>query len=147
MTAKNYLRQIRLLDQKISQRVEEAAELRQLAIGFHAVEIKEDAVQTSPDGDKLAEAVGRYVDMEEEIDRMIDDFVDLKHKIIGEIQGLSDQRMVELLYLRYVKYMRLEEIACTMKKADGTAYSYEHIRWLHGISLRKFAESYSFLTS
>ena len=135
MTAKNYLRQIRLLDQKISQRVEEAAELRQLAFGFHAVEIKEDAVQTSPDGDKLAEAVGRYVDMEEEIDRMIDDFVDLKHKIIGQIQTLDDDRLMTLLHLRYVNYMSFEKIAVEM------GYTYQWVCELHGQALQAFQKT------
>lgn len=136
MTAKNYLRQIRLLDQKISQRVEEAAELRQLALGFHAVEIKEDAVQTSPDGDKLAEAVGRYVDMEEEIDRMIDDFVDLKHKIIGQIQNISDERLMTVLFLRYVRYLSFEEIAVEM------SYTYKWVCDLHGQALQEFEKKY-----
>lgn len=132
MTAKNYLRQIRLLDQRITQRMEEAAELRQLALGFHAVEIKQDAVQTSPDGDKMAEAVGRYVDLEEEINRMIDDFVDLKHKIIGEIQKLDDDRLMTLLHLRYVRYMTFEKIAVEM------GYTYQWVCELHGQALQAF---------
>lgn len=140
MTAKEYLSQIRLLDRKIDQRIEEAAELRQIAVGLRSPELKNDAVQTSPSGDPIGSAVGRYLDIEAEVNAMIDRYIDLKHKIIGEIHELPDQRMVELLYLRYVKYMTLEEISCRMEKQNGGHYSYDHTRRLHWRALKEFSK-------
>lgn len=142
MTAKEYLNQIRLLDRKINQRIQQAKELRRLA-GLHSQEIKQAAVQTSSAGDPIGNAVSRYVDVETEIDTMIDRYVNLKHKIIGEIHELEDPRMVDLLYLRYVKYMTLEEIACTMEKANGGHYSYDHTRRLHWKALKEFSKCHS----
>lgn len=146
MTAKEYLRQVRLLDQKINQRIEEAGELRQIMITLRSPALDKDTVQTSPEADPIGSALVKYCELERTIDRMIDEFIDLKHKIIGEIQQLKDARMVELLYLRYIKYMRLEEIACTMRKNDGGTYTYEYIRRLHGYSLKEFSKCHSKVT-
>ena len=132
MTAKEYLRQIRLLDDKINQRMQEAEEIRQLAYGLKAVEIRQDAVQTSPTGDTMTARVGRYVDIEREIDGMIDYFVGLKHRIIGEIQELSDRRYVDILFMRYVQYRSFEEIAVEMH------YAYKWVCDLHGQALAAF---------
>jgi len=140
MTAKEYLSQIKLLDRKIEQRIQQAEELRRIAYGLRSPEIKQDAVQTSPEGDPIGNAVIRYVDVETEIDTMVDRYVNLKHKIIGEIHELEDPRMIDLLYLRYVKYMTLEEIACTMEKANGGHYSYDHTRRLHWKALKEFSK-------
>ena len=142
------MRTERTMDLEVENRhlAEEVAELRQIAYGLRSPEIKVDAVQTSPEGDPIGNAVSRYLDVEAEIDAMIDQYVDLKHKIIGEIQELNDPRMVDLLYLRYVKFMRLEEIACTMKKANGDSYNYEYIKRLHGKSLKEFSKCHSKVT-
>lgn len=142
MTVKEYLNQIRALDKKIDQRIEEAAELRQIAFGIRSPDLSGDRVQTSPDPDKRSELVHKYIVLENRINELIDQYVDMKNKIIGEIHALPDMRLSELLYLRYVKYMRIEEIACTMKKTNGDAYSYQHILRLHGKALKCFGKKY-----
>lgn len=143
MTVKQYLDQIRQLDLMINQRIEQVEELKQIAAGVKSPGMKMEMVQTSKEGDPIGNIVNKYLDMEKEIDAMIDSYVDLKDKIIGEIQALPDPRMVELLSLRYIKYMRLEEIACTMKKRNGYPYSYDHIRRLHSMSLNAFQKCHS----
>ena len=138
MTVKNYLGQIRQLDLMINQRIEQVEELKRIAAGIKSPEMKMSMVQTSKDGDPIGKYVNKYLDTEKEIDDMIDMYVNLKNKIIGEIQALPDHRMVELLYLRYIRYLRIEEIACTMKKRNGNPYSYDHIQRLHALSLHEF---------
>ena len=142
MIAKEYLRQIRLLDLKITHRIEERDTLRSMAAGMSGQGLGGERTGSSAPGDRMAQIVNRYVDMEKEIDAMIDELVELRDKIIGQIHQLEDRRYVELLYLRYVKYMRLEEIACTMHKTDGSPYSYDHINRLHGEALENFTEKF-----
>ena len=132
MNVKRYLNRIRLLDTKINQRIEQAEDLKRRAFSLGSPEIKADPVQSSPNQDQLAEAVSRYVDMENKINDMIDRFVAMKDKIIGEIQQVEDPRYCELLYKRYVEYKSISEIA------DEMHYGYEHTCRLHGRALQAF---------
>ena len=149
MTAKEYLSQIRLLDLKIDQKIEERQELIHRASGITAVSVDPNRVQTSGDTVGPMRYVDKAVDMEKDINRMIDEYTDARDRIINQIHQLSDARYVELLGLKYVgrrekdgrmHYMRLEEIACTMVKSNGEPYSYDHIRSMHGEALKRFSE-------
>ena len=149
MTAKEYLSQIRLLNLKIDQKMEEKADLMSRAAGNHSPTLTKDKVQSSISGDRMSNTIDRYVDLEKEIDDLIDRYVDKRDMIINQIHQLDDPRYVELLQLMYVgkrsgdgrmHYMRLEEIACIMKKPSGMPYTYGHIKSLHGEALKQFAE-------
>ena len=149
MTAKEYLSQIRLLNLKIDQKMEEKADLMSRAMGNHSPVLSKDKVQSSISGDRMSNTIDRYVDLEKEIDDLIDRYVDKRDMIINQIHQLEDPRYVELLQLKYVgkrggdgrmHYMRLEEIACIMKKPSGMPYTYGHIKSLHGEALKQFAE-------
>lgn len=153
MNAKEYLDQVRLLDKRIDRKIEEKEVLKSIATSTGSQAMNPDKVQSSINLHKTEDAITRYVDMEAEIDRMIDDFVNLRDKIINEIHQLNDVRYEELLYLKYVgklnehtdriHYLRLEEIACVMVKSNGDHYSFDHIAHLHGEALQKFWESHS----
>ena len=114
MTTKQYLGQIRILDIKIRQRQREAAELKLAATCTGSASSQGEKVQTSASGDKLLNAVARYVDLEAEIQGMIDSMQKRRHDIIAEIQSLEDSRYIEILYKRYVEFKSFEFIACEM---------------------------------
>lgn len=135
MRAKEYLRQIHLLDRKINNRIAEIDNLRADALSTSSVRYDKDRVQQSSTGDKVSDGVIRYIDKEREIDAMIDELVDLKHKITGEIEQLNDPRHVELLFLRYVQCMTFEQIAVSMD------YSFRQILRLHGSALQEFDQT------
>lgn len=140
MTAKEYLRQIRALDVKIKQRTDEQIKLRNEAMQNGSPGLSADKVQTSISGDRMGDLLATCAELDAEIKKLIDRFVKVRHRIIGEIQSLGDRRYVEILYLHYVDYKRLEEIACIMKKTNGEPYSYDHIASLHGYALQEFDE-------
>lgn len=143
MTAKEYLKQIQVLDKKIQQRIDERDSLMTRAVSTGSRGMKQDVIQVTVDGDKVGRIVDRYIDMEKRITIMIDRLIDLRHKIIGQIQQLENPKHVELLYLRYVKYLRLEEIACIMIKTNKEPYSYEHINRMHGQALQEFQKKFA----
>ena len=138
MNARQYLNRIRRYDNMIQQKREELEYLYSLATSTGTRQLKADMVQTSVEGDKVGRAVDRYVDLQREIEEMVGKFVREKNKIINLIQEMPDCRYEEILYLRYVKYYRLEQIACIMRKENGTPYSYDHISHLHSQALRSF---------
>lgn len=132
MTTREYLNQIRLLNIKINQRIQEAAELKQKAMSASSIDTSKEPVQTSARPDAATRMIDRYVEMEQEIDHLIDHYVEMKHRIIGEIQSLNNQRSVNLLYKRYVEFKSFKQIAKEMH------YSYDHTRGLHSRALWEF---------
>ena len=135
MKAKDYLKQIEILDKCIDQKQIELDELHLLAESTGGIQYGEK-VQTSSRGDALERKVVKCVQLEQEIDEMIDRFVDLKHKIIDEIQELSEVKHIDVLFKRYVQYKSLEQIAVEMN------YSYPYVRELHGYALADFERTY-----
>lgn len=134
MTAKEYLMQLQLLDLKITQKVQETAQLRSMVTG-RGLAISEK-VQTSPKNSQEG-IITKYMDLEEKIDSMIDHYVMKKDFIIDQIHQLTDPRFVRILYDRYVpdeqhKVKSLERIAVEMN------YNYDHVRHLHGFALQEF---------
>ncbi len=134
MTAKQYLGQIRSLDIKIRQRKREIEELKLSATCTGSISAQDEKVQTSASGDKLLNAVARYVDLEAETQNMIDAMQKKRHKIIAEIQSLEDSRYIEILYKRYVEFKRFDQIARECN------YSCTHIKRMHGQALQEFTK-------
>ncbi|MCI5569837.1 MAG: hypothetical protein MR372_08290 [Lachnospiraceae bacterium] len=141
MTTKQYLGQIRILDIKIRQRQREAAELKLAATCTGSASAQGEKVQTSASGDKLLNAVARYVDLEAETQSMIDAMQKRRHKIIAEIQDLDDARYIQVLFKRYVEYKKFELIAVEMN------YDYNWVKNLHGMALMSFERTYSNILS
>lgn len=132
MRAKDYLKQLRKLDTKINQRIAEKEGIRDSMLRTGASATDNIRVQESGSGDKLSKGMAAYLDLEAEIDAAIDEFVSTKHRIIGEIQSLEDDRYIRVLYKRYVEYKKFEVIAVEMD------YSFDHVCRLHGRALLEF---------
>ena len=114
-----------------------------MATGNSSPRLDPNKVQTSGGGDVMARYVEKYIDIERQIEDLHYKYTKKRRKITDEIQALENRQHVELLYLRYVKHNRLEEIACIMRKTNGAPYSYDHISWLHGQALKAFQEKYN----
>ena len=136
MTPKEYLSQIKRLDVLIQQRLEQKEELRQLC-GLAGNTIGEK-VQTSPKGEAaFVRIIEKIEAIEEELNGLIDNFVDTKRLIIEQIQAMPDIRYSQVLFKRYVEGKRLEGIAVDMN------YSYNRMRHIHGYALKAFGEQFS----
>ena len=85
MKAKDYLSQIRTLDIKIQQRIEERKEMRDKISILMGIDYSKDRIQTMPtSGNKQIEEL---VDLENTLYILIRKEADLKHKIIGICSG------------------------------------------------------------
>ena len=85
LTAKQYLEQLKVIDTKINQKMEELADLMTAATSTWAIDYSKDRVQTSPQNAQ-ENRICKYVDLDAEINREIDEFVDIKHRVTKEIQ-------------------------------------------------------------
>lgn len=132
MTAKEYLLQIRKNDNQINNKLAEISHLREMAMSITST-LKEDVVQTSGNGDKLADTIAKIVDLENEINADVDKLVDTKKEVMSVIDTLEEP-FCNLLYKRYLHYMTWEEIAVEMH------YTYQWVCELHGRALLKVKE-------
>lgn len=138
METKQYLMQISRLDRKINNKLSEIAQYRELAQSISAVENKE-RVQTSPDFDKIGGAISKLDEMERKLDKMIDEYVEKKTKIIEQIDKMDDEIHYQILFSRYIEKKTFEKIATEIN------YSFRNTTRLHGKALKEFEKIYGHL--
>ena len=131
MDTKQYLQQISRLDRMINNKLSEISQLRELAMSVSAVK-NEERVQTTPNFDKIGTAYCKIEEMEEKLDKLIDEFVDKKNLIISQIDEIENETYYEILYARYIEKKTFEKIA------DEMNYSFRNTTRLHGRALREF---------
>ena len=77
LSAKQYLEQLEVIDTKINQKMEELNDLMIQATSTGAIDYSKDRVQTSPKNAQ-ENKICKYVDLNDEINREIDEFVDIR---------------------------------------------------------------------
>lgn len=128
MDAKQYLRQLRRLDDMVNAKLDQVHELRCLAEKVTSAPSL-DGVRSSFGQDKMAEVVAKIVDLESSINRDIDELIDLKTSIIALVDSLEDDDYRLILTYRYLNFKTWEQIAVDM------GYTYRHVTRLHGQAL------------
>ena len=126
--AKEYLRQIELLDSLINCKLEEVDNLKALTTKITTT-LKQDVVSSSGSQDKLGDIVAKIVDYEAEIDQMIDELIDRKREISNIIEKVSDPDQLKVLCKRYLLFEPWEQIAWEL------GYTYRHTTRIHGDAL------------
>ena len=135
MTTKEYLNQISRLNRMINNKLVEIQQLRDLACSISAINL-EDRVQSSPNFDKIGSKMAKIDDLEHTLDQTIDQYVDLKNKIINQIDSMEDENVYNVLFSRYIEKKSFELIAIEME------YSWRQIIRLHGKALKQFEEKF-----
>lgn len=133
LTAKQYLDQLRVIDTKINQKMEELADLMTAATSTGAIDYSKDRVQTSPQNAQ-ENRICKYVDLDAKINREIDEFVDIKHRVTEEIQELNVDYYIKILFKVYVQYKTVKDAA------NEIGLSYQYVRDLHKKALKAFEE-------
>lgn len=118
--AKEYLKQVEKLDVRIRNKLIEQRQWRDIALGITA-NMEGERVQSSGAKSKMADAIGRCVDMEAEIDSLIDTLVDLKKEVIQTIEQLDSAVEYDVLHRRYIQFQDLQDIADHYGKEYGWA--------------------------
>ena len=120
MTVKEYLGQAYRLDQRINSKLEQVASLNELATKCTSTLT---GMPRNPNRgtSTMADAVGKIVDLQAEINRDIDRLVDLKREMVSLIKAVDNTEYQTLLELRYLCFRTWEQIAVDM------GYSIQHI--------------------
>ena len=134
MNAKEYLNQAFRLNQLIESNIAELKALRELTVSVGGVRYKADKVQESNRaGSKVERGVVKMIELENKINREIDEYVDLKGEIRDAIHIIpnSDERLV--LRYRYIEFLKWGEIVKRLRLDERRVYQ------LHGEALKRFA--------
>lgn len=135
MTTKQYLNQIARINRMINNKLAEIYQLKTMVCSI-SVSANEDKVQSSSDKDKLGSSVAKIVDLENEINKAIDVYVDKKERIVSQIDSIKDIMEYQVLFSRYIEYKTFEQIA------EDNNYSVRQILRIHGNALVEFEKKF-----
>lgn len=105
-----YLEQPEKLDIQIRNKLIEKQQWHDISLGITA-NMEGERVQASGSKSKMAEAVDKCVDMEAEINSLIDELIETKKDVIQTIEQLDSPIEYNVLHMRYIQYLSLQEIA------------------------------------
>lgn len=120
MFVKRYFEQIREKELHIRRKREEIERLR-ASLEARGIDYSKDRVVSSP-SDKMPSIVAKYLDMERTTDIAEENFINLRNKIIDELQNISPKHG-EILYARYLEYKSYSEIAKDIDRSEKTVKS------------------------
>ena len=132
MTAKEYLGQAYRLDQRINSKLEQVASLNELAMKCTST-LTGMPCNPNRGTSTMADAVGKIVDLQAEINSDIDRLVDLKREMVRLIKAVNNTECQTLLELRYLCFKTWEQIAVDM------GYTTRNIHLLHKKALEMIA--------
>ena len=124
MTAREYLGQIRHIDQQIQNKLDQIQDLRALTRRL-TVSMEQEPVTHTRNVNFLADAVMRVWEAEQELDRVIDRLVDLKAEAGRLIEQVPDMDCRLILEGKYINLQSFQSIA------DALRMSRQHVHRLH----------------
>lgn len=131
MTAKTYLKQIRLLDKRIDDGLEELERLNALLTRVTSA-LGGEVVSGSKDPDKMTVNTDKVIKLRKMLNRLVDKYVDIKQEATELLSQVENPVHYQILHGRYVLYKTWEQIA------DEIGYTYQWTCQLHGVALLEF---------
>nr|DAX03504.1 MAG TPA: Protein of unknown function (DUF1492) [Bacteriophage sp.] len=135
MKTKDYLSQVSRLNKMINNKLSEIHQLRELSVSISAIG-NDERVQTSPNFDKIGTAIAKIDELENNLDKMIDEYLVKRERIIAQIDTMEEESVYQILFSRYIEKKTFEKIATEME------YSWRQIVRLHGKALQQFEKKY-----
>ena len=126
-----YLRRVRHIDKEIDATQQAADAIYHKLTSIKTSTIKDINVQES-NRTTTEDRIVQYVDMQEKIDKMVDELVNLKDKIMTEINQMDDTVHKSILIRRYILSESWSEVS------DAINYSPRRTTTLHGTALIEF---------
>ena len=136
MTTVEYLSQISRCEDMIERKQNEILKLDNLAHGIKSPTYDPNKVQSSLSGDKMGNIVVKLVETQEELEDLIESYIDKRKYIISQIDQIPNQISYKVLTDRYIEQKRYYEIA------NEIQYSEKWVRKAHARAIREFEEKF-----
>ena len=137
MNAKNYLQQVKMLEDHMVRLNNEYFKMRDIEMNPGGVDYSKERVRSSGKSDTVSSVASKFVDLEAEINKCRRTFEDFRNKVVHQMCCLFNTKYTEILYQKYINYKSLKDIA------DEMEYSYDWVRHAHGWALQEFQETWS----
>ena len=134
MTPKQYLSSIKIYKERYRRAIEDVEQIRSLMTSAGAIRYDKLNIQSTPTDDAMARYVIKLEKAEKRAIRTADEYLEKFIEIRDQINMISPQLYSDILYLRYVHNMKLDDIA------DELNYDYGWIRIVHGKALTEFGK-------
>lgn len=115
--AKDFLEEYRKLDEMIENKMYEVKRWIDIATNI-CPNYEGEKVQSSGSKQKMSDAVIKAIEMEQEINRTIDELIDLKQDIISVLEQLPPLEY-GLLHRIYIQYKSLAEASYDLDKSES----------------------------
>ena len=102
MTAKEFLMKLPKMNNEINQKQTRLSTLRSVAYNT-SPNLSADVVQRTRDKSPLESIMVKIVDLDREINKCVDAFVDYKAVVWEQLDKLTDEREKQILWLRYAE--------------------------------------------
>lgn len=145
MKAKEYLRQIKRLDDAIMAKIDLLNTMNEMLTATGGTDFGSERVVSSAGEGMMTDRIIDKVDLEMEIRKDVEKYIRKKNRIINQVNGMIDTRFQEILTLRYIAMKTEDGIRknyTLAEVADIMGYSYDHARRLHGEALMAFTRLY-----
>jgi len=119
----------------VDAKLEEIYRLRTLACRI-TVSTEGERVKSTPDPDRLADAVAKIIKNEEELNILVKRLMNQRTQIIGMIDELENPNSHKILTLRYVQELTDKEIAAKMNIVPSNVYK------IQKTALREFEDRF-----
>ena len=137
MTAKCYLQQIWIINQKIKRLMMYREQLRQDMYSLHSPSTDGDRVQTSSTGDGMLRMIAKVDEAERDIVAETNRLLRKREAIIGQIDKLSEldikpenaEKYKTLLFERHVMFWSWEEISKAMGYSERQIHRLKYEAW------------------
>ena len=130
MTAKQFLKQARYLDERINTKIVQVSSLHDLATKATAT-LSDMPGSPTRNTHRMEDIIIKILMLENEINSDIDHLVDLKESILSVIKAVDDEECRLLLEKRYLNFESWEDIAAEMCTGIDNIYR------LHNKALKK----------
>ena len=128
MKAKEFLLQIKKLDKLIENKLIEVKQWKAIAMNT-TTNLDIERVESTPNPQKIADAICTYMDLERDITKDIDALIATKKDVIGVIEQLNVTEY-DILHKIYVQNITLQDVA---EMYDRT---YSWVTTFHGKALK-----------
>ena len=129
MKAQDYLAQLEVIETRIRNIQFDIAQLKGLALSI-TPSYEGERVQSSGNSQRMATAIDRWADKEQELNASIDRLVDLRLEIASTIEHMKKPKESGVLHMLYIQGMSFKEVALAYDKSVSWATS------VHGRALQ-----------
>lgn len=138
MTDREYLNQLKNIDRRIKDKIEEEQRWRDIATNTTS-KLSDMKVQTTKDPDPMGTAISKAVTYQRECAELAAKLVELKNTITMQIDGIDDSKTYMILKMVFVQERDYSEVAVELKR------SYRHTVREIDNAIKKFGDKYRHL--